>query len=86
MRVRDALVDRIGEDNIFDVAYEDFVTEEGKEDTIEKLGAFLDIEVAAKKFSVYKKATPDDLRSAVRNYNRLRLRYVFSPLRQYFRE
>lgn len=86
LRVRAALVDRLGPEKVTDLAYEEFSSEEGKQGTIDRLAAFLGIEPIELTEGRFKKATSDDLRSAIVNYDTLRLRYALSPLRSYFRD
>ena len=68
------------------VAYEEFVTSEGKVAVIDRLAGFLGIESPSLEASHFEKATPDDIRSAVLNFNRLRRRYRRTPLAEYFED
>ena len=86
MEARETLIGRLGPDRVADLSYEEFASEEGKRQVIDRLTDFLDIDRMELAEGPFTKATPDDLRSAVVNYNTLRLRYLFTPMRRYFRE
>lgn len=81
VRVREIMVSRLGQERVMDVAYEEFITEEGKRHTLNRLCRFLEIDPVDNARSFFVKATSDDLASAVVNYRTLRLRYRLSPLR-----
>jgi hypothetical protein len=68
------------------VQYEDFVTPPGKREVIDRLAEFLEIDPPALDASHFEKATPDDLRSAVLNYERLQRWYRKTPLVVHFEE
>lgn len=74
--------ERFGEDRVAAVAYEDFVDDAGKQAVLERLTSFLGIPKPAT--SVFKKATPDDLRRAVVNYRELQKHYRKTPYAVYF--
>lgn len=74
----------LGDDHVFDLSYEQFVTEEGKVETIERLCGFLGLEVELVRRSNFKKATSDDLASALENYAALKRSYRFSRYRRFF--
>lgn len=76
----------LGADSVMPVAYEEFATEEGKAVVIDRLTAFLDIDPDEIIPGGFEKATPDDLRAAVLNYDRLKARYRSTPLAIYFDE
>lgn len=84
IETRRILMDRLGPESITDVTYEDFVTDEGKRETIDRLCDFLEIDRMELGDGQFVKATPDDLRSAVVNYNTLRLRYLLTTNRVFF--
>ena len=65
-------------DSLMSLNYEDFVTDEGKDRTIERLTRFLEIDVPELGLSMFHKATPDNLKDAVVNYEELasHLRYT----------
>jgi hypothetical protein len=86
MEAREALIDLLGPQHVADLSYEEFASEEGKRQVIDRLTDFLGIEPLELAEGPFTKATPDDLRSAVVNYRTLRLRYLFTPMRRYFRE
>lgn len=86
LQVREVLLERLGPDHVADIAYEDFVSVEGKMRTLDSLSEFLGVEPIEPTEKRFAKATPDDLRSAVVNYRSLRLRYAFTPLRVFFDE
>lgn len=83
---KEKLLDRLRPDRVAELSYEEFTTEEGKRRTIDRLTDFLGVEPMELKEGPFVKATPDDLRSAVVNYNILRLRYLLTPMRTYFAE
>lgn len=58
--------------------YEDFVTDQGKDRTIERLTRFLEIDAPQLGASKFQKATPDRIKDAVVNYDELaaHLRYT----------
>ena len=74
----------LGNDRVAGVRYEDFLTEEGKQSVIDRLVEFLGIDLVASARGGFEKATPDDLRAAVINYEYLRRRYQHTPLGIYF--
>ncbi|HUP17824.1 MAG TPA: sulfotransferase [Acidimicrobiia bacterium] len=76
---RTVCTERLGPDQITTVAYEDLVSEQGKEETISHLCSFLGIDRAGLQPSSVAKATPDDLQDAVINFRRLVRRYRSTP-------
>ncbi len=86
MEAREILIGRLGPQHVADLSYEEFASEEGKRQVIDRLTDFLDIARMELVEGPFTKATPDDLRSAVVNYQTLWLRYLFTPMRRYFRE
>jgi hypothetical protein len=70
--------------SILPVAYEEFVNEEGKTRTMDRIASFLGLDSGEMYQSGFQKATPDDLAAAVVNYRRLRRRYRRSPMHVYF--
>jgi hypothetical protein len=78
--------DRLGSDVVIGVAYEEFVTGEGKRATVRRLIEFLGLPAGDYTGGSFEKATPDDLRSAVVNYDRLRRRYRRGPMARYFED
>lgn len=84
--VRDTFLQRLGQDNVTTLSYEEFATPEGKQRTIDRLTDFLGIDPFVMAESQYAKATPDDLKSALVNYNTVRLRYALTPMREFFGE
>jgi hypothetical protein len=83
--IRAVCIERIGEENVFDLGYREFVHEEGKRDVSARLTQFLGVTPGAGD-GKYAKATPDDLRSAVTNYWALRLRYLPTRHRRHLRD
>lgn len=75
---------KIGTENLFELSYEQFVDEAGKESTIRRVATFLGLDDSLIKRSGFQKATPDDLRSALTNYEELRRAYRFSKYRRFF--
>jgi hypothetical protein len=82
--LRERCLEALGPEMITTVMYEEFVTAEGKKTLMERLAAFLGLDRASMSHSGFEKATSDDLRSAVVNYERLRRRYRKTPYAQYF--
>ena len=76
------VVKRLGESAVAAVSYEEFIDDTGKQQVLERLIDFLAIQRAAN--SVFKKATPDDLRQAVVNYDELKDRYRNTKYAGYF--
>jgi len=72
--------DLLGTGRGLELSYEEFVTAEGKQATIERVGEFLGLDVGVMKQSRFEKATPDDLAKAVVNYRALRRRYRSTDL------
>jgi hypothetical protein len=72
--------DRLGSERSLELSYEEFVTIEGKQATIERIGEFLRFEVGGIMYSRFEKATPDDLATAVVNFRSLRRRYRSTDL------
>ena len=68
------------------VAYEDFVTPAGKAAVLEHLAGFLDFDLNQIAHSGFQKATPDDLQSALLNYQQVFRRYRRTPLAVYFED
>ncbi len=58
-------------DSLMTLNYEDFVTDHGKDRTIKRLTAFLEIDQLQLGASTFQKATPDKIKDAVVNYNEL---------------
>ena len=75
---------RIGLENMFELNYEEFVDEAGKERTIRRVAAFLGLDESLIQRSRFQKATPDDLRSALTNFEELRRAFRFSKYRRFF--
>jgi hypothetical protein len=86
LRVRRTLGDRLRSSQITDLSYEEFITEEGKRHTLDRLSNFLGIEPIPLADGGLKKATSNDLRSAVANYNTLKLRYSLTSMRGFFED
>jgi hypothetical protein len=82
-RFRQLAVSTLGWDRLIDVAYEDFVTPEGKSATIDRLARFLGLDRSAMGESGFAKATPDGLEEAIVNYARFRKRFIETPLEVY---
>lgn len=83
---RDRALEALGPDVLTTVEYEDFVSPEGKVAVIDRLAGFLEIEPPSLNASHFEKSTPDDLRSAIVNYERLRRRYRRTTLAVHFEE
>jgi LPS sulfotransferase NodH len=83
---RATALDSLDPESITTVAYEDFVSPEGKVAVIDRLVEFLGIEAPSLDASHFEKSTPDDLRSAIVNYDRLRRRYRKTPLAEHFED
>ncbi len=75
---------KTGDDRVFAVGYEEFVTPEGKEDVVQRLASYLDLDPDLISRGKFEKATPDSLGAAVVNYRALRKRYKDTPYRVYF--
>lgn len=58
--------------DVLRIVYEDFVSDEGKVRTVERVAHFLGVPSAGMRQSGYRKATPDDLEAAVANYDAMR--------------
>jgi len=86
LRVRQTLAEQLGPDQITDLSYEEFISDEGKRHTLRRLSNFLGIEPIELVEGKFTKATSDDLRSAVVNYNTLKLRYSHTPLSRFFED
>lgn len=76
----------IGPDNVFDVTYEEFVDDAGKTETISRLCSFLGLDEAGIRRSGFEKATPDNLASALGNFEELKNAYRFGRYRRFFSE
>jgi hypothetical protein len=81
----DRCVEALGADNVIHVAYEDFVTADGKREITRRLTGFIGVDPDRLVQSRFEKATPDDLKSALVNYGKLRRQFFFTPYRKYFR-
>ncbi|MFV1963537.1 MAG: hypothetical protein ACC658_17120, partial [Acidimicrobiia bacterium] len=86
LRVRQTLAEQLGPDQITDLSYEEFISDEGKRHTLRRLANFLGIEPIELVEGKFTKATSDDLRSAVVNYDLLRLRYSRTPMSHFFED
>ena len=86
LRVRQTLAERLGPDQMTDLSYEEFISDEGKRHTLSRLADFLGIEPIELVEGRFTKATSDNLRSAVVNYDLLRLRYSLTPLSHFFED
>ena len=86
LRVRRTLGERLGPDQMTDLSYEEFISDEGKRHTLGRLSNFLGIEPIPLADGGLKKATSNDLRSAVANYNTLKLRYSLTSMRGFFED
>ena len=75
----------LGHENVADVEYEEFVTEQGKQEVVDRMVSFLGVE-APQLDSHFEKATPDSLEAAVSNFEALRGRYADTEYRQFFDE
>jgi hypothetical protein len=62
---------RLGPGQQLTIDYEDFVTDGGKTVTIDRVARFLGVDPGSMRWSTYRKATPDDLATAVENYAEL---------------
>lgn len=71
-------------DDITDVSYEEFVTPGGKAAVIDRLAGFLGLNREEVSHGEFEKATPDSLRDAVVNYERLRRHFRRTPLARHF--
>ncbi len=76
----------LGREAVTRVRYEEFVDEEGKAKTMDRLARFLGIEVPAFEASLFQKATPDNLEAAVVNYDALVERYRRTEFKQFLSE
>jgi len=86
LRVRQTLTERLGPDQMTDLSYEEFISDEGKGHTLARLSDFLGVEPIELVPGRFTKATSDDLRSAVVNYNTLKLRYSATPLSRFLED
>lgn len=75
-----------GDDRVFALTYEEFVSPEGKQDVTERLARYLELDPALISGGKFDKATPDSLREAVVNYRRLHKRYRGTPYEVYLDE
>ncbi len=77
LATRQQCLDRLGEERVFLLSYEEFFDEEGKRRTLDRLAGFLAIpsDFGDGRFT---KATPDSLRDAIANYRIFWLRYRFT--------
>jgi hypothetical protein len=83
---QDACERRLGAGILIDVAYEEFVSEDGKQQTIERLARFLELPGGGYEPGGFKKATSDDLKSAVVNYRALRRKFGRGDMAKFFGE
>lgn len=81
---RDRAQEALTPEALITVAYEDFIPPEGKVEVVDRLAGFLGIESPPLGASHFEKSTPDDLRSAILNYRRVRRRYRQTPLAVHF--
>lgn len=77
---------RFGDDRVTNVTYEQFVTSDGKRETIDRMAGFLELDRSRISDGSFEKATPDDLRSALVNYRGLRRRYRNTEFAKFFEE
>ncbi len=82
----DDAVEMLGPEKIRRVQYEDFIDLAGKNATVERLAEFLSIEGYTYKGSALKKATPDNLATAVVNFEELSARYAGTEFEQFLGE
>ncbi|MDH3605434.1 MAG: sulfotransferase [Acidimicrobiia bacterium] len=82
----DEAVAMLGPEAIIRVQYEDFVDGPGKDATMERVAGFLGIANYTYKGSALKKATPDNLATAVINFDELTARYAGTEFEQYLNE
>lgn len=78
----DTALARLGAERVATVTYEEFVDDDGKRAVLDRLTDFLSIQQSAT--SVFKKATADDLRRAVVNYDELKHRYRKTEFARFF--
>jgi hypothetical protein len=83
---RRQLEGRLDTGSTLELAYEAFVSPEGKRATLERIGGFLRLDTATLMQSRFEKATSDDLRQAVVNYRALRRRYRSTDLARWLDE
>lgn len=77
-------VSTLGSAAVAHLSYEEFVTPEGKARTIERMAAFLGVDSSRLFQGHFDKATSDDLRSALVNYDQLRRAFFLTPYRRHF--
>lgn len=74
----------LGSERVMPLRYEDFIDGEGKRRLIRQVAGFIGIDPQlVVEGPSFRKATPDDLRRAVVNYDQLVRRYRFSRYRRY---
>lgn len=78
--------DALDPDALTRVRYEEFIDDEGKAETMERLKEFLSIDGLSYSVPQFKKATPDSLQSAVVNYEELVDQYRGSEFQAFLSE
>lgn len=73
-------------DAITRVRYEEFIDDDGKAETMERLTEFLQLDGLSYEVPLFSKATPDSLESAVVNYEELVAHYRGSEFQQFLTE
>lgn len=79
----EAATAELGQEALIRVQYEDFIDGPGKEATMDRIAEFLGITGYTYRASPLKKATPDNLATAVVNYDELVDRYSGTEFEQY---
>lgn len=74
----------MGEDRVHVFAYEDFVDDEGKAETVQRLGSVFRLDPESLSYSRYRKATPDSLSEAIANFDELFRTFRWSKHRHDF--
>ena len=74
----------LGETRIHTVFYEELLDDAGKAAVIDRLAGFIGLDPAKVRPSSYRKATPDDLATAIVNYRAVERRYAGGPLAGFF--
>ena len=82
----DHALEMLGPEAVARVQYEDFINVGGKDATMERLGGFLDLPGYTYNGSAFQKATPDNLASAVVNFDELVERYIGTEFEQFLSE
>jgi LPS sulfotransferase NodH len=76
----------LGSEVVTEVDYEELITEEDKATTIGALTEFLGFPGVDVSGGSFEKATPDELRSAIVNYDRFRRKFRRGPMKRYFED